>query len=61
MPTENVVKKDHDFFVKRDTVGAIGIGAILPVLYAHMVLFPPSGGYAADCSYPSVYLTTSQS
>jgi CRISPR system Cascade subunit CasA len=43
-PTDNVVKKNHDFFVKRDTVGAIGAGAILPVLYAHMVLFPPSGG-----------------
>jgi CRISPR system Cascade subunit CasA len=43
-PTENVVKKGHDFFVKRDTVGAIGAGAILPVFYAHMVLFPPSGG-----------------
>jgi CRISPR system Cascade subunit CasA len=43
-PTENVVKKGHDFFVKRDTVGAIGAGAILPVLYAHMVLFPPGGG-----------------
>src|SRR5262249_2449629 len=43
-PTENVVKKDLDFFVKRDTVGAIGAGPILPGLYAHMVLFPPSGG-----------------
>jgi CRISPR system Cascade subunit CasA len=43
-PTGNVVRKDHDFFIKRETVGAIGAGAILPVLYAHTVLFPPSGG-----------------
>lgn len=43
-PTKNVVKEGHDFFVKRDTVRAIGAGAILPVLYAHTVLFPPSGG-----------------
>jgi CRISPR system Cascade subunit CasA len=43
-PTDNVAKKDLDFFVKRDTIEAISAGAILPLLYAHMVLFPPSGG-----------------
>jgi CRISPR system Cascade subunit CasA len=43
-PTDNVVRKNHDFFVKREVLRAIGAGAILPVLYAHTVLFPPSGG-----------------
>jgi hypothetical protein len=43
-PTGNVVDSDRDFFVKRDTVQAIGAGAIVPVLYSHMVLFPPAGG-----------------
>lgn len=43
-PTKNVIDKDDDFFTKRDPVVAIGAGAILPVLYAHMVLFPPERG-----------------
>ena len=43
-PTKNVTDKDDDFFTKRDPVKAVGAGAILPVLYAHMVLFPPGGG-----------------
>jgi CRISPR system Cascade subunit CasA len=43
-PTGEAVKQDADFFVRRGGVTAIGAGAILPVLYAHMVLFPPGGG-----------------
>lgn len=43
-PTGEAVKQDTDFFVRRGGVTAIGAGAILPVLYAHMVLFPPGGG-----------------
>lgn len=43
-PTGEAVKQDSDFFVRRGAVTAIGAGAILPVLYAHMVLFPPGGG-----------------
>lgn len=43
-PTANALANSRDFFVKRDMVGAIGAGAVLPVLYAHMVLFPLSGG-----------------
>lgn len=43
-PTGEAVKQDADFFVRRGGVGAIGAGAILPVLYAHMVLCPPGGG-----------------
>jgi CRISPR system Cascade subunit CasA len=44
LPTGEAVKQDTDFFVRRDGVKAIGAGAVLPVLYAHMVLFPPGGG-----------------
>jgi CRISPR system Cascade subunit CasA len=43
-PTKNNLEKDTDFFTKRDGVSCIGAGAILPVLYAHMVLFPQTGG-----------------
>ncbi|MCM8738626.1 type I-E CRISPR-associated protein Cse1/CasA [Azospirillum sp. A1-3] len=43
-PTAEAVKQDADFFVRRGGVTAIGAGAVLPVLYAHMVLFPPGGG-----------------
>lgn len=43
-PTGEAVKNSVDFFIKRDGVRAIGAGAILPVLYSHMVLFPPGGG-----------------
>ncbi|MFC7334752.1 type I-E CRISPR-associated protein Cse1/CasA [Rhodocista pekingensis] len=44
LPTGEAVKKDADFFIRRGSVTAIGAGPILPVLYAHMVLFPPGGG-----------------
>ncbi len=44
LPTGEAIKQDTDFFVRRGGVTAIGAGAILPVLYAHMVLFPPGGG-----------------
>lgn len=44
LPTGNALKDSTDFFIKRDGVLAIGAGAILPVLYAHMILFPPAGG-----------------
>ncbi|WP_029011299.1 type I-E CRISPR-associated protein Cse1/CasA [Azospirillum halopraeferens] len=44
LPTGEAVKQDADFFVRRGGVEAIGAAAILPVLYAHMVLFPPGGG-----------------
>ena len=46
LPSGEAVKQGADFFVKRDEEMAIGAGAILPVVYAHMVLFPPAaGGY----------------
>jgi CRISPR system Cascade subunit CasA len=44
LPTGEASRTGADFFNKRDGVAAIGAGAILPVLYAHMVLFPPGGG-----------------
>ena len=44
LPTGEAVKQDADFFVRRGGVKAIGAGAMLPVLYGHMVLFPPGGG-----------------
>lgn len=43
-PTKNVTTKDDDFFTKRDPIEVVGAGAVLPLMYAHMVLFPPSGG-----------------
>ena len=46
LPSGEAVKQGADFFVKRDEEMAIGAGAILPVIYAHMVLVPPAaGGY----------------
>lgn len=44
LPTGEAEKQDTDFFVKRTGVSAIGPAALLPLLYAHMVLFPPGGG-----------------
>lgn len=44
VPTGEAIRQDTDFFARRGGVKAIGSGAMLPVLYGHMVLFPPGGG-----------------
>lgn len=44
LPTAEALKQNADFFIHRRGVARIGAGAILPVLYAHMVLAPLRGG-----------------
>lgn len=43
-PTRNAIDKGEDFFAKRDSVRAIGLWLLPPILYAHQVLFPSAGG-----------------
>jgi CRISPR system Cascade subunit CasA len=43
-PTPNVLKTHSDFFTHSGDPIALHGGLILPLFYAHMVLFPPGGG-----------------